>query len=108
MSMQSTIEAKLRSALSPVHLEVINESHQHSGPPNAESHFKVIVVSEKFTGRSLIEQQRLVNAALADELKGAVHALSMKTMTPEKWQAAGGHITHETPLCRGGSKHEHH
>ena len=66
MSMQSTIEAKLRGALAPVHLEVINESHNHSGPPNAESHFKVIVVSEQFVGRSLIEQQRLVNAALAE------------------------------------------
>jgi BolA protein len=105
MSMQSTIEAKLRSALAPVHLEVVNESHNHSGPANAESHFKVIIVSERFVGRSLIEQQRLVNAALAEELKGAVHALSMKTMTPERWQAAGGQITHETPLCHGGSKH---
>ena len=82
LSMQSTIEAKLRGALAPVHLEVINESHNHSGPPNAESHFKVIVVSEQFIGRSLIEQQRLVNAALSEELKGAVHALSMKTLTP--------------------------
>ena len=105
MSMQATISAKLRSALSPLHLEVINESHNHSGPSDAESHFKVIVVSEQFVGRSLIEQQRMVNAALADELKGAVHALSMKTLTPEKWLAAGGQITHETPLCRGGSKH---
>ncbi|HNN96428.1 BolA family protein [Haliangium sp. UPWRP_2] len=105
MSMQSTIEAKLRGALAPVHLEVINESHNHSGPPNAESHFKVIVVSEQFVGRSLIEQQRLVNAALAEELKGAVHALSMKTLTPERWQAAGGQVKHETPLCHGGSKH---
>lgn len=105
MSMQATIEAKLRSALAPLHLEVVNESHNHSGPPNAESHFKVIIVSDRFVGRSLIEQQRLVNAALAEELRGAVHALSMKTMTPERWQAAGGQVAHETPLCHGGSKH---
>ena len=104
MNMQSTIEAKLRAALSPVHLEVENESHLHSGPRDAESHFKIIIVSDRFVGQSLIEQQRMVNGALASELSGAVHALSMKTLTPEKWQAAGGRVSHETPLCRGGSK----
>ena len=90
MRIQSTIESKLRSALSPLHLEVINESYLHSVPPGSESHFKVIVVSAQFEGQSLIEQQRLVNRILADELKGGIHALAMKTLTPQKWQQARG------------------
>lgn len=104
MRIQSTIESKLRSALSPIHLEVVNESHLHSVPPGSESHFKVIVVSAAFAGRSLIEQQRLVNQVLAAELSGGIHALAMKTITPEKWQASGQAATLQTPLCHGGSK----
>lgn len=104
MRIQSSIENKLRTSLAPVHLEVINESHMHSVPPGSESHFKVIVVSEQFTGKSLIEQQRLVNALLAEELEGGVHALTMKTLTPERWQALGGKVELVSPACRGGSK----
>ena len=104
MRIQSTIESKLRSALQPLHLEVVNESHLHSVPPGSESHFKVIVVSARFTGLSLIEQQRLVNSILTDELRGGVHALAMKTLTPQKWQDAGQQAALKTPLCHGGSK----
>lgn len=104
MRIQTAIESKLRGALQPLHLEVVNESHLHSVPPGSESHFKVIVVSEQFTGLSLIEQQRLVNRVLADELRGGVHALAMKTLTPQKWQAAGQQASLPTPLCHGGSK----
>ena len=104
MRIQTAIESKLRGALQPLHLEVVNESHLHSVPPGSESHFKVIVVSEQFTGLSLIEQQRLVNKVLADELRGGVHALAMKTLTPQKWQAAGQQASLPTPLCHGGSK----
>ena len=48
MSIQSEIEAKLSSALSPLHLDVLNESHMHSVPPNSETHFKVTVVAAAF------------------------------------------------------------
>src|SRR3954470_23119965 len=101
MRIQSTIESKLRSAFSPIHLEVVNESHLHSVPPGSESHFKVIVVSAQFEGQSLIEQQRLVNRILADELRGGVHALAMKTLMPQKWEASGQQATLPTPLCKG-------
>jgi BolA protein len=104
MRIQSSIESKLKAALEPLHLEVVNESHMHSVPPGSESHFKVIVVSPRFVGKSLIEQQRLVNTILADELKGGVHALTMKTLTPERWEALGRTVELTSPACRGGSK----
>jgi stress-induced morphogen len=68
----AAIESKLASALSPSHLDVINESHMHSGPAT-ESHFKVVVVSNEFEGKTLIARHRLVNDILKDELSGALH-----------------------------------
>lgn len=53
MSLQALIERKLRDELEPSHLEVINESGMHNAPAGAESHFKVVVVSEKFEGACL-------------------------------------------------------
>ena len=101
-SMAERVESKLRVALTPTHLEVLNESHLHSSGPGAESHFKVIIVSPAFEGKSLIDQHRLVNAALAEELKLLIHALTLKTVAPSKWQASTAN--YESPSCRGGSK----
>lgn len=105
MRLQPIIESKLSAGLRPLHLEVHNESHMHSVPPGSESHFKVIVVSDQFEGKSPIERQRLVNAVLKDELAGGIHALTMKTLTPAQWQAAGQRAELTSPRCRGGSGH---
>ena len=104
MTRRLRIEDRLRAHLSPAHLEIEDESHMHSVPAGAESHFKVIVVSPRFEGLPLIARQRLVNEALADELRGGLHALAMKTLTPQRWQAAGQQASLPTPLCHGGSK----
>jgi BolA protein len=104
MSLQNQIEAKLQAAFAPHHLEVENESHMHRVAPGAETHFKVIVVSATFAGKSLIEQQRLVNSTLAAELAGGVHALTMKTLTPERWESLGHKVELVSPACRGGDK----
>lgn len=80
MSMQQQIEAKLAAALSPSHLEVINESYMHRVAPGSESHFKVVVVSQAFEGQRLLGRHRQVNGVLADELAGAIHALALHTI----------------------------
>ncbi|MEQ8195680.1 MAG: BolA/IbaG family iron-sulfur metabolism protein [Rhodospirillales bacterium] len=103
MSVQTTIEQKIQQALSPAHLEVINESHRHSVPPGSESHFKVVIVSDVFDGQRLVARQQRINALLADELKGPVHALTMQTLTPAEWRARGGAVP-DSPDCLGGSK----
>lgn len=100
---QATIEARLKDAFEPVHLEVENESFKHSVPPGSESHFKVFVVSPKFDGVPLLQRHRLVN----DAIKGSaadlpVHALSIQAKTPAQWQA--GATIQSTPNCKGGSK----
>lgn len=86
MSVAETIRNKLTTALSPSHLEVIDESHLHAGHigarPEGETHFKVIVVSTVFEGESRVSAQRRVNKILADELAGPVHALSISASAP--------------------------
>ena len=99
MTIQQLIEAKLTAALSPSVLEVINESHMHRVEPGSESHFKVVIVSEQFAGQRLLARHRQVNAVLADELAGAVHALALHTYTETEWQEKG-HAP-RTPSCVG-------
>lgn len=81
-----TIEAKLRAAFAPERLEVKDESHRHAGHsgsrPEGETHFDVVVVAAAFQGLGRIERQRAVNRALAEELAGPVHALSVKALAP--------------------------
>jgi len=80
------IEERLRAALAPVHLAVINDSakhHGHSGDDGSgESHFSVEIEAEAFTGRNRLERQRAVNAALGGMLEGRVHALAIRAKAP--------------------------
>ena len=64
MSLQGAIEEKIRAAFAPIHLEVVNESHKHNVPRDSETHFKVLVVSELFEGKKIMEQHRMVNNVL--------------------------------------------
>ncbi len=100
MNTQEIITKKLQ-ALSPEHLEVINESHMHNVPEGSESHFKVVIVSDDFKDKMLIARHRLVNKALEEELSGGIHALALHTMTMEEWFEKGN--APESPPCLGGS-----
>lgn len=80
------IEDRLRAALSPERLAVINDSAKHSGhlgdDGSGESHFTVEIVAEAFAGESRVSRQRMVNNALGDIMKGTVHALAIKARAP--------------------------
>ena len=86
MSVEQNIQEKLTSAFAPVALRVVNDSHRHAGhassPGTGESHFSLYVVSEAFFGKSRLERHRLVNAVLAEELAGKVHALAVTALAP--------------------------
>jgi BolA protein len=103
MSVQQTIETKIKSSMAPSHLEVINESHMHSVPPGSESHFRVVVVSDRFEDLALVQRHQAVNRILERELSEGVHALSLQTMTASEWARRGGE-TLPSPPCLGGSK----
>ncbi|HEX7072517.1 MAG TPA: BolA family protein [Hyphomicrobiaceae bacterium] len=86
MTNEQAIREKLMLALNPVRLDVINESELHAGhrssPGTGQSHFRVLIVSEAMRGKSRVERHRMVNEALAAELKGGVHALAIKAYAP--------------------------
>jgi len=78
----------LRVEFDPLHVEVVDESHLHAGHAGARSgagHFRVTIVSSRFDGAGRIERQRLVYAALADEMGPEIHALSIKSLSPAEW-----------------------
>ena len=96
----SAMVASVRAALAPVHIELVNESAGHGGGADAESHFKLLVVSAAFDGKSVLDRHRLVNDAVrGGSANIPVHALSISAKTPEQW--AKGAAMHETPRCAG-------
>ena len=86
MNTKSNITKKLSEAFSPESLDVSDESHLHEGHaghrPGGETHFRVYIVSAAFEGKSRIERHRMINATLAAELQGGVHALAIKAQAP--------------------------
>ena len=79
---------RLEAALKPTVLALIDDSEQHRGHgghnPAGESHFSLVIESAAFAGRSRVERQRLVHAALGDLLKERVHALSITAREPSQ------------------------
>jgi BolA protein len=80
------ITEKLHAAFAPESLRVEDESHRHEGHaghrPGGETHYRLYIVSEAFRGKSRLERHRMINAALAGELAGGVHALAIHAAAP--------------------------
>ena len=99
MEVQTRIDAKVRAAFSPVHFELTNESSLHNVPQGSESHFRLLIVSAHFDGRSAVQRHKDVYRALAQEMDGPVHALGLQTFTPAEWEDRG---RLDSPPCLGG------
>ncbi|HLO79071.1 MAG TPA: BolA family protein [Magnetospirillum sp.] len=88
MQVRAAIERKLNEGLRPDRLIVIDDSGRHVGhaghKPGGETHFRIEIVSAAFAGKSRIDRHRMVNALLAEELAGPVHALQLATLAPEE------------------------
>jgi BolA family transcriptional regulator, general stress-responsive regulator len=86
MQTKDVITKKLTEAFAPENLRVEDESHLHAGHaghrPGGETHYRVYIVSEVFRGKSRIDRHRAINAALATELAGSVHALAVHATAP--------------------------
>lgn len=103
MVVHQEIERRLQQHYLPGHLEVANESHMHSVPPDSETHFRVVIVSDAFDGQRKVARHQQVYALLADQLEGPVHALALHTYTPGEWQERQAEAP-RSPDCLGGSK----
>lgn len=101
--MKEKLTNLIADALHPDHLEVIDESHMHNVPKGAQSHFKIVVVSDRFEGLSLVARHRQINSLVKPLFTGSLHALALHTMTREEWEARGGSFP-QSPPCMGGGK----
>jgi len=90
----SAIRERLQQALSPLELEIVDESHKHAGHEGARDgrgHFRLRIVAAAFSGQPLIRRHQLVYAALADLMRSDIHALAMETRAPEERAAPQQH-----------------
>lgn len=74
-----SIKHGIEQGLACEHVEVIGDGQ----------HFQALVVSPEFAGRSRVQRHQLVYAALGERMREEIHALSMRTLTPEEWRAGG-------------------
>ena len=81
MATADAIAQKLKDALSPQHIEVVDVSHHHAGHAGwrdgGGTHFTVTIKAASFAGKSRLQQHRIVNSILADELANDIHALEL-------------------------------
>ena len=85
------IEATLRQAFAPHHLSVLDESAPHAGHAGAAGgggHYRVVIVSAAFQGLSPVARHTAVYAALGDAMRSDIHALALRTLTPDEWARA--------------------
>lgn len=90
--LEDAIRAKLTAALSPLTLEIYNDSHLHShhkamaGSTSKETHFRLVIISDVFATKMQPARHRMVYALLRDEMaqEGGIHALQLRTLTPEE------------------------
>jgi acid stress-induced BolA-like protein IbaG/YrbA len=74
-----SIKQSIEAALSCQHVEVLGDGE----------HFQALVVSDEFAGRNRVQRHQLVYAALGERMREEIHALSMRTLTPQEWRAGG-------------------
>lgn len=96
-SRQSHIQDTLVQAFAPTVLQVENESHMHTSGANAESHFRVVIVTDAFEGKSLVARHRWVNQVLKAVFEDGLHALSVIPKTTQEY-ANAGELPH-SPAC---------
>jgi stress-induced morphogen len=77
--------SKLTECFLPLHLDLINESHQHSVPVGSQTHFKCVIVADRFESMKSVQRHQAVYACLGDDLRSGVHALALHTYSPTEW-----------------------
>ena len=105
MSAIVSIETKLKEVLSPIHLEVIDESYLHNVEPGRESHVGIVAISELFEGLNLVKRHQLIYAEIQEEIDGPIHALSIHTFTEQEWKERN-EKAEASPDCLGGGKND--
>ena len=86
MLVRDIMTKKLNDAFAPESIDVVDESHLHEGHAGhrqgGQSHYRIYIVSQAFSGKSRVDRHRMINAVLADDLAGGVHALAIHASAP--------------------------
>lgn len=106
MNMQEQIEQKLIRAFDPVHLEVIDESHEHKMPKGSQTNFRAVVVSEYFIGKSRNERHTKVYRALLEELDGLIKTFTVRTYDTRQWQGRDCSLPSEPIMTASAQEYE--
>ena len=101
MSRKQRIEKILKAHCTPLEMQVIDESGLHHVPDDAQSHFKVSLVSHAFDGLTRVARHRLVNHFLQTEFNQGLHALSLHLYSPAEWETSRD-LSRKSPGCRDG------
>lgn len=101
-AMRDKIEQKLQQQLNPTYISVVDESHGHSVGKDAQTHFKVVMVSAEFDEIRAVKRHQRVYALLHEELAGSVHALALHLYSVKEWSEQAS--VPDSPACLGGSK----
>jgi len=84
------IEALLQAALTPAHMELVDESHLHAGHAGAASggsHYRLTIVAPAFSGLNLVKRHRLVYDSVHLMMQHEIHALAITALTPDELAA---------------------
>ncbi|PJG85596.1 BolA family protein [Conservatibacter flavescens] len=100
MSKKEELIQKILAEFEPHFVNVENESHMHSSGRGADSHFKVVVVSQFFEGMNKVSRHRKLYQLFEADLQNGIHALALHLYTPEEWKNAGEEFPH-SPNCLG-------
>ncbi|URL01962.1 BolA/IbaG family iron-sulfur metabolism protein [Avibacterium sp. 20-126] len=100
MSTQQILTQKIQQKFAPHFLHIENESHMHSSGRGADSHFKVVLVSDEFNGVRKVARHQMLYQLLAEELKQGIHALALHTYTLDEWHALEQQFP-KSPNCLG-------
>ena len=103
MNLEERIINKVKLKLDPIFFEIENESskHAHGG---SESHFRLLVVSDKFLNQNRVERQKFIYDLLKEEMSEGIHALAQRMLTPEEWGKLSkieNSSTFKSPNCHG-------
>jgi BolA family transcriptional regulator, general stress-responsive regulator len=104
MSRSQRIKQIINDALTPTLLKVEDESNKHHVPKDAETHFNLLIVSEKFNNLTKIARHRMINYLLAEEFDSGLHALSLHLYTAPEWHDNKRNSI-KSPTCRDGYRH---
>ncbi len=99
MQREKRMAALVQEQLSPAYYELVNESDQHAGPPGRETHFKLIAVSDFFSGLSRVERHQKVYSIFASEMTSGLHALALKLYTQNEWSQMPESKNLSSPDC---------